>query len=58
MTESSPSNTQESALLAYADRSYIGRVERGDNNAAMLTLVRLAAALDVMVAKPMQRAGL
>lgn len=46
------------ALIAELDRSYVGRVERGDNNAALLTLVRLASALEMTVAKLMQRAGL
>lgn len=46
------------ALIAELDRSYVGRVERGDNNAAVLTLSRLAVALDISVAKLMQKAGL
>lgn len=46
------------ALLADLDPSYVGRVERGDNNAALLTLVRLASALGTTVAKLMRRAGL
>jgi len=46
------------ALLAEVDRSYVGRVERVDNNVAVLTLARLAAALDLTVAKLMQKAGL
>ena len=46
------------ALLSEVDRSYVGRVERGDNNVAVLTLARLAAALDLTLAKLMQRAGL
>lgn len=46
------------ALLAEVDRSYVGRIERGDNNVAVLTLARLADALDVTVARLMQRAGL
>lgn len=46
------------ALLAEVDRSYVGRIERGDNNAALLTLVRLADALGTSVARLMQRAGL
>jgi len=46
------------ALLAELDRSHVGRVERGDNNVAVLTLARLAAALDLTVAKLMQKAGL
>ena len=46
------------ALVAEVDRSYVGRVERGDNNVAVLTLVRLASALDVSVATLMEQAGL
>ena len=38
------------ALLAEVDRSYVGRVERGDNNVAVLTLARLAKALEVSLA--------
>jgi transcriptional regulator with XRE-family HTH domain len=33
------------ALLAGIDRSYLGRVERGDNNAAALTLIKICSAL-------------
>lgn len=46
------------ALLAEVDRSYVGRVERGDNNAAILTLARLAKALDISIAELMQEAEL
>lgn len=46
------------ALLAEVDRSYVGRIERGDNNVAVLTLARLAAALETSLAKLMQKAGL
>ncbi len=46
------------ALLAEVDRSYVGRVERGDNNVAVLTLARLAVALDLTIAKLLQKAGL
>lgn len=46
------------ALLAEVDRSYVGRVERGDNNVALLTLSRLAGALGTSLADLMQRAGL
>lgn len=46
------------ALLSEVDRSYVGRVERGDNNVAVLTLARLATALDLTIAKLMQKAGL
>lgn len=46
------------ALLAEVDRSYVGRVERGDNNVAVLTLVKLAGALDISAAQLMGEAGL
>ena len=46
------------ALLAEVDRSYVGRVERGDNNVAMLTLVRLAGALEISLADLMAEARL
>ena len=46
------------ALLAEVDRSYVGRIERGDNNVAILTLAKLAKALGISVAKLMQRARL
>jgi transcriptional regulator with XRE-family HTH domain len=51
--------SQESlALLAEVDTSYLGRVERGDNNVAMLTLVKIAQALNVTVTQLMTDAGL
>ena len=43
---------------AGVDRSYVGRVERGDNNAAILTIQKLARALGISVAKLMQDAKL
>lgn len=46
------------ALLAEVDRSYVGRVERGDNNVAILTLSKLALALDVTLEELMQEANL
>ena len=46
------------ALLAEVDRSYVGRVERGDNNVAVLTLARLASALDISISKLLKEAGL
>ena len=46
------------ALLAEVDRSYVGRVERGDNNVAILTLLKLASALDINLEKLMQKANL
>lgn len=46
------------ALLAEVDRSYVGRVERGDNNVAILTLTKLTNALDISLAKLMHEARL
>jgi transcriptional regulator with XRE-family HTH domain len=46
------------ALEADVDRSYLGRIERGDNNAAVLTLQKVARALGISVAKLMQKAKL
>lgn len=49
---------EQLALLADVDRSYVGRVERGTNNAATLTLKRLANALDMTLAELIGEAGL
>lgn len=46
------------ALLAEIDRSYMGRIERGDNNVAVLTLMKIGQALDISVAELMSKAGL
>jgi len=46
------------ALHAELDRSYLGRVERADNNVTVLTVRKLAKALGVSVAKLMREAGL
>jgi transcriptional regulator with XRE-family HTH domain len=46
------------ALLAGLDRSYYGRVERGDNNMAVLTLHKIAQALEITVAELMMIAKL
>lgn len=46
------------ALLADIDRSYVGRIERGDNNVAVLTLSRLAHALSISLSALMHKAGL
>lgn len=46
------------ALIAEVDRSYMGRIERGDNAVAVLTLVRLAEALDTTASALMEQAGL
>jgi transcriptional regulator with XRE-family HTH domain len=46
------------ALLAEVDRSYLGRVERGDNNVAVLTLHRIARCLDISLSELFGQAGL
>ena len=46
------------ALLAEVDRSYVGRVERGDNNVAILTLHRLAQAMNVSMSDLLKSCGL
>ena len=46
------------ALLAEIDRSYMGRIERGDNNVATLTLLKICAALKLKAAQLMFRAEL
>lgn len=46
------------ALIAEIDRSYVGRVERGDNNVALLTLLKLAHALDISLMDLMKEANL
>lgn len=44
--------------MAEVDRSYLGRVERGDNNVAALTLLKIAQALNVSLKDIMKDAGL
>lgn len=46
------------ALQADVDRSYVGQIERGDNNVAVLTLIKLASALGVKVSELMLIAGI
>lgn len=46
------------ALAARVDRSYMGRVERGDNAIAVLTLVKVASALGTTASAVMEQAGL
>lgn len=46
------------ALAANVDRSYLGRVERGDNNVALLVLIRMAKALGSSVSQLSKEAGL
>jgi len=45
------------ALLADVDRSHMGRIERGDNNVAVLTLAQIAAALGVSLSELFLIAG-
>lgn len=49
---------EQLALLADVDRSYIGRVERGDNNVAILTLAKISSALDLRLSDLISQAGL
>ena len=46
------------ALLSGVDRSYVGRVERGDNNVAVLTLCRISDALGTRPSALLRKAGL
>jgi transcriptional regulator with XRE-family HTH domain len=46
------------ALLAEIDRSYMGRIERGDNNVAVLTLMKIGQALNISMADLMSKASL
>jgi transcriptional regulator with XRE-family HTH domain len=46
------------ALLAEVDRSYMGRVERGDNNVAILTLLKISSALGLTMTELMAEARL
>lgn len=56
--EASAISQERLALLAEVDRSYVGRVERGDNSVAVLTLLRIAAALEITGATLLEQAGL
>jgi len=49
---------EELALRADIDRSYLGRVERGDNNVAVLKLARIAQALNLTIAGLTAEAGI
>lgn len=46
------------ADLAGLDRSYMGGIERGEHNVALINIQRIAQALDLKVAALMERAGL
>jgi transcriptional regulator with XRE-family HTH domain len=49
---------EDLSLLADVDLSYVGRVERGDNNVAILTLLKLANALEITLTELMAEAEL
>lgn len=49
---------EEVALRSEVDRSYLGRIERGDNNAAVLTLAKIAGALNLSLSALLQNANL
>ncbi len=49
---------EDLALRSGIDRSYVGAIERGEQNAGLLHLVRIAAALNTSVAALMEAAGL
>lgn len=46
------------SLMAEVDLSYLGRVERGDNNVALLTLQKISHALGLTLAELMAEAQL
>jgi transcriptional regulator with XRE-family HTH domain len=49
---------EQLAHRAEVDVSYLGRVERGDNNVAVMTLSKIASALDLSMAQLMSLAEL
>jgi transcriptional regulator with XRE-family HTH domain len=49
---------EQLAHLAGLDRSYLGRVERGDNSVAIMTLCQVARALGVTGARLLELAKL
>lgn len=46
------------SLAAEVDVSYVGRVERGDNNVALLNLLKLAGALGISASELLAKANL
>lgn len=46
------------ADLAGLDRSYMGGIERGEHNVALINIQKVAIALDVSIAELMTQAGL
>jgi transcriptional regulator with XRE-family HTH domain len=49
---------EQLALAASADRSHIGRIERGENEITVLLLLRIAGALETSLAEMMTEAKL
>jgi ribosome-binding protein aMBF1 (putative translation factor) len=49
---------EELALHAGLDRSYLGGIERGEHNVAVVNLFRIASALDVSLAQLFKEADL
>lgn len=49
---------EELAGLAGIDRSYMGGIERGEHNVALINIHRIACALDISVAQLMQAADI
>jgi transcriptional regulator with XRE-family HTH domain len=58
MREARDTSQEALALAAGVDRSYMGRVERGDNAIAVLTLVKVAGVLGTTASVLMEQAGL
>jgi transcriptional regulator with XRE-family HTH domain len=46
------------ADLAGVDRSYMGGVERGEHNLALVNIKKIAGALEVPISEIMEKAGL
>ena len=46
------------ALAAGIDRSYLGGVERGEHNLALVNLIKVSAAIGVTASELLRRAGL
>jgi transcriptional regulator with XRE-family HTH domain len=49
---------EELAHRSGVDRSYLGAIERGEQNTGLLHLVRIAAALETTIGDLMTKAGL
>ncbi|WP_354565946.1 helix-turn-helix domain-containing protein [Herbaspirillum seropedicae] len=49
---------EELSLRAEVDLSYVGRVERGDNNVAIMTLQKIASALEISMSALLELADL